>query len=133
MAWEVLVDQDESEMASTAGIQYQLQQDMSDPTAFTASTNPNVLYIHEAMKAPDCDKFIDSMGAKLKGHKDMGNFIPIPFANVPKGIKLIDMVWSMHQKRHIKSQETYKWKAHLNAHGSQQENGVHSWETYAPS
>ena len=30
------------------------------------------------------------------------------------------------------TQEVYKWKAQLNVHGGQQENGVHHWDTYAP-
>ena len=46
--------------------------------------------------------------------------------------KLIDMVWSMRRKQRIKTQEVYKWKAHLNVHGRQQEHGVHYWDTYAP-
>ena len=62
----------------------------------------------------------------------MGNYNPIPLEQVPKGTKLLDMVWSMRRKRRIKSQEVYKWKARLNVHGGQQEHGVHYWDTYAP-
>ena len=81
-----------------AETQYQLQQVMADPIGFAALANPNVLYIHEAMKAPDRDKFIDAMGIELKGHEDMGNFMPLPLKHIPIGTKLIDMVWSMHRK-----------------------------------
>ena len=52
--------------------------------------------------------------------------------NLPKGTKLIDMVWSMWCKRCINMQEVYKWKVRLNVHGGQQEHGVHYWDTYAP-
>ena len=38
----------------------------------------------------------------------------------------------MRHKRRITTQEVYKWKAHLNVHGGQQEHGVHYWDTYAP-
>ena len=98
LSQKVLMDQNESEKVPTAEMQYQLQQATAGLTAFTASANPDVLYIHEVMKVPDRDKFIDAMGAKLKGHKDMGNFVPIPLTHVPKVTKLIDMVWSMCRK-----------------------------------
>ena len=62
----------------------------------------------------------------------MGNYEPIPLNKVPKGTKLLDMVWSMQRKRRIKNQEVYKWKARLNVHGGQQVHGVHYWDTYAP-
>ena len=72
------------------------------------------------------------MGTELDGHEKMGNYKPVPLSQVPKGTKLIDMVWSMRRKRRIKTQEVYKWKARLNVHGGQQEHGVHYWDTYAP-
>ena len=84
------------------------------------------------MKAHDRDKFIEAVGIELDGHEKMGNYEPIPIRDVPKGTKLIDMVWSMRRKRCIKTQEVYKWKVRLNVHGGQQEHGVHYWDTYAP-
>ena len=84
------------------------------------------------MKAHDRDKFIKAVGIELDGHEKMGNYEPIPIRNLPKGTKLIDMVWSMRHKRCINTQEVYKWKAHLNVHGRQQEHGIHYWDTYAP-
>ena len=84
------------------------------------------------MKAPDRDKFIEAVGIELDGHERMGNYEPIPLSDLPKGTKLIDMVWSMRRKRGINTQEVYKWKARLNVHGGQQEHGVHYWDTYAP-
>ena len=84
------------------------------------------------MKAHNCDKFIEAVGIELDGHERMGNYEPILLDKVPKGTKLIDMVWSMRHKRRIKTQEVYKWKAHLNVHGGQQVHGVHYRDTYAP-
>ena len=84
------------------------------------------------MKAPDRVKFVEAFGTELDGHEKMGNYEPIPLSQVPKGTKLIDMVWSMRHKHRIKTQEVYKWKARLNVHGGQQEHGVHYWDTYAP-
>ena len=132
VAWEVLVDQDEREDVPTASSQYTIRKALEDPIAFAASCNPDILYWDQAMKAPDKDKFIEAVGVELDGHEKMGNYEPIPLRDIPKGTKLIDMVWSMRRKRRINTQEVYKWKARLNVHGGQQEHGVHYWDTYAP-
>ena len=132
VAWEVLVDQDEREDVPTASSQYALQKALEDPIAFAASSNPDILYWDQAMKAHDRDKFIEAVGVELDGHEKMGNYEPVPLSEIPKGAKLIDMVWSMRRKRRINTQEVYKWKARLNVHGGQQEHGIHYWDTYAP-
>ena len=51
---------------------------------------------------------------------------------VPKGHKIMPSVWSMKRKRKIATREIYKWKARLNIDGSNQEEGVNFWETFAP-
>ena len=132
MAWEVLVDQDEREDMSTVSTQDAVQKALEDPIAFAALCNPNILYWDQVMKVHDRDKFIEAVGIELDGHEKMGNYKPIPMCNLPKGTNLIDMVWSIRCKQRINTQEVYKWKAHLNVHGGQQEHGVHYWDTYAP-
>ena len=132
VAWEVLLDQDNREDVPTAESQYAIQKAMENPMAFAATTNPDILYWDQAMKAPDRDKFIEAVRIELDGHEKMGNYEPIPLSEVPTGTKLLDMVWSMRLKRKIKTQEVYKWKAQLNVHGGQQVHGVHYWDTYAP-
>ena len=132
VAWEVLIDQDEQEAHPTAATQFATQKALEDPIAFAATNNPDILYWDQAMKAHDRDKFLEAVKVELDGHEKMGNYEPVPLEKVPKGTKLLDMVWSMRRKRRIKSQEVYKWKARLNVHGGQQEHGVHYWDTYAP-
>ena len=100
--------------------------------AFVATTNPDILYWDQAMKAPDRDKFIEAVRIELDGQEKMGNYKPVPLNEVPAGTRLLGTVWSMQQKRKIKTQEVYKWKARLNMHGGQQVHGVHYWDTYAP-
>ena len=131
VAWQGLVDQDEREDVLTASSQYAIQKALEDPIAFTASCNPDILYWDQAMKAPDKDKFIEVVGIELDCQEKMGNYKPVPLRDIPKGTKLIDMVWSMRHKRRINIQEVYKWKACLNVHGGQQEHSVHYWDTYA--
>ena len=132
VAWEVLLDQDEQEQVPTAASQYKIQKALENPLAFAASDNPDILYWDQAMKAHDRAKFVEAVGTELDRHEKMGNYEPVPLTQVPKGTKLIDMVWSMRRERRIKTQEVYKWKARLNVHGGQQEHGVHYWDTYAP-
>ena len=132
VAWEVLVNQDEREDIPTASTQYAIQKALEDPIAFAASSNPDILYWDQAMKAHDRDKFIEAVRVELDGHEKMGNYEPIQLREIPIGTKLIDMVWSMRRKRCINTQEVYKWKARLNVHGGQQEHGIHYWDTYAP-
>ena len=132
VAWEVLVDQDDTEDVPTASSQYAIQKALEDPIAFAASSNPDILYWDQVMKAHDRDKFIEAVGVELDGHEEMGNYKPVPLRDIPKGTKLINMVWSMRCRRCINTQEVYKWKARLNVHGGQQEHGVHYWDTYAP-
>ena len=132
VAWEVLLDQDEHDQVLTAASQYKIHKTLENPLAFTATDNPDILYWDQAMKAPDKAKFVEAVATELDGHEKMGNYEPVPLSQVPKGTKLIDMVWSMRRKRRIKTQEVYKWKARLNVHGGQQEHGVHYWDTYAP-
>ena len=105
VAWEVLVDQDEREDVPTASSQHAIQKALEDPIAFAASSNPDILYWGQAMKAHDRDKFIEAVGVELDGHEKMGNYEPIPLREIPKGTKLIDMVWSMRRKRRINTQE----------------------------
>ena len=132
VAWELLLDQDEQEDNPTATSQFATQKPLEDPMAYAATDNPDILYWDQVMKAHDRDKFIEAIGIELDGHERMGNYEPVPIDKVPNGTKLLDMVWSMRCKRHIKTQEVYKWKACLNVHGGQQEHGVHYWDTYAP-
>ena len=133
VAWELLIDQDEQEDRPTAATQFTTQRALEDPIAYAATDNPDILYWDQGMKAHDQDKFIEAIGVELDGHERMGNYETIPIDQFPNGTKLLDMVWSMRRKRRIKTQEVYKWKVCLNVHGSQQEHGVHYWDTYAPA
>ena len=99
VAWEVLLDQDEREDVPTAESQYAIQKSMENPMAFAATTNPDILYWDQAMRAPDRDKFIEAVHHELDGHEKMGNYEPVPLNEVPAGTKLLDMVWSMRRKR----------------------------------
>ncbi|KAL7580903.1 hypothetical protein ACA910_001170 [Epithemia clementina (nom. ined.)] len=132
VAWEVLVDQDDSKDIPTASQQFQLQESMADPLAFATSSDPDVMYLHEALRAPDRRQFLEAMDVEIQSHVKGKHWIVVPRTEVPKGIRILDAVWSMRRKHRLDTQEIYKWKAQLNVHGGQQEQGVNYWETYAP-
>ena len=71
------MDQDEKDKFPSAISQHELQKKMDHPLAFAATTNPDILYVHEAMKAPDRQEVIDAMEAGLSQHETRGNFVPV--------------------------------------------------------
>jgi len=101
-------------------------------SAYAASADPDVMYLHEALRAPDRAKFIEAMQKEIEGQVNNGNFSVIPRGEVPEGDRVLPAVWAMRRKRRISTQEVYKWKARLNIDGSKQVYGEDYWETYAP-
>ena len=132
VAWEILVDQDEQETIPTAKEQYELKVQLAEPIVYAASSDQDILYLHEAMKGPDRAQFMKTMEREIKGHEEGNHWILVPMHQVPKGTEVLDAVLSMHRKRRIELQEIYKWKARLNVHGRQQVHGIKYWDTYTP-
>jgi hypothetical protein len=112
---------------------HEIQEAMSDPIAFATTSNPDTMYLHEALRAPDCEQFIEAMQKEVKDHEDLKHLEMISKSEVPEGTTILPAVWSMKRKHRISTQEVYKWKAHLNVHGSKQIKNVHYWETYSQS
>ena len=111
---------------------YKIQEQMENPIAFVASSNPDVMYMDQAMREPDRPEFEKAMIKEVTTHTDNGNWIIVQKSKVPNGTKILPAVWAMRRKRRITTGEVYKWKARLNVHGGKQEFGVNYWETYAP-
>ena len=111
---------------------YDLQKGMMNPIAFAASMNNDTMYLGDALKAPDSDKFRAAMRDEIDAHTNHGHWKVVSKTTVPKGTRILDAVWSMKRKRRLDTQEVYKHKARLTVHGGQQQHGVNFWETYAP-
>jgi hypothetical protein len=56
----------------------------------------------------------------------------MPHATIDKKNKPLQAMWAMKRKRIPGTGAISKYKARLNAHGGQQEEGVNYWDTYAP-
>ena len=111
---------------------YIMQDQMCDPIAFKASSDPDTMYYHQAMTAPDRQHFLSAIVKEVNDHITNNHWALIPREEVPEGTKILDSIWAMKRKRDIKTREVYKHKARLNIHGGQQEYGVHYTETYSP-
>ncbi len=108
------------------------ESDFTNPVAYAASTDPDVMYFHEILREPDKQEFLNSMQKEIDGHNENKNWELVPRSQVPSHIKVLPSVWAMRRKRRLSDGTIYKWKARINVDGSKQTYGVDYWETYAP-
>ncbi len=73
------------------------------------SSDPDTMYHHQAMREPDRNKL-----------------------EMPSGVTLPSSVWQMKRKRKPSTGEISKYKARLKANGTEEVQGVHYKEIYAP-
>jgi Reverse transcriptase (RNA-dependent DNA polymerase) len=106
--------------------------DMMSPLAFGATNDPDVLYFHEAMQAPDKENFLLAMQEEIDGQTRNGNWIVVHKDTLPEGVRILPAVWAMRRKRKVLDVTIYKWKARLHVDGGKQVYGLDYWETYAP-
>jgi hypothetical protein len=72
---------------------------------YAASTDPDVLYMHEAMKAADKAQFVKAMEDEVRAHTENGHWKIIKRTEVPSGTKVLPAVWAMRRKRRTETQE----------------------------
>ena len=102
------------------------------PISYKAAADPDTMYMHEAMRESDRDKFIEAMEKEVRDQFDNRNFTIVHKDEVPKGKIVLPAVWQMKRKRDIRTRKIKKYKARLNIDGSRMQKGVHYDETYAP-
>ena len=111
--------------------QHELQS-MDPLFAFKAKADPDTLYLHEALKQPDRERFIDSMQLEIEQQVQIGLYTIIKKDEVPKGSTILPAVWQLRRKRDIRTGEIKKYKARCNIDGSRMKYGEHYEQTYAP-
>jgi hypothetical protein len=99
---------------------------------YKAHSDPDTMYWHQAMKAPDRHKFINAAIKEVQDHTQNKLWEIIHRSQVPRGALVAPAVWSMKRKRRISTQEVYKWKARLAFDGSKQTKDINYWDTYSP-
>ena len=100
--------------------------------AFKSSSDPDTMYYHEGMKAPDREKFREAMQMEVDDHTKNGHLKIINQNELLTGVRVLPAVWSMRRKRKIATQQVYKWKASLTVDGSKQWCRVDYDQTYSP-
>jgi hypothetical protein len=110
-----------------------LLDEMKDPImAYKATSDPDTMYMHQAMQEPDKKQFVEAMKKEVRDQFENGNFTVMHKSKLPKGATVLPAVWQMKRKRDIKTQRVKKHKARLNIDGSRMKKGIHYDETYAP-
>ena len=106
---------------------------VDDPiTAYKASTDPDTMYMHQAMKEPDRKEFQEAMVKEVTDQLSNGNFSLIKIEEVPRGSTILPCVWQMKRKRDIQTRQIKKYKARLNVDGSRMKKGIHYDRVYSP-
>jgi hypothetical protein len=86
--------------------EYRIQDGMRYPVAFMSATDEeNMLYYDQAMKAPDKQNFFEAIVKEVNDHITSNHWVLIPRSQVPKGVRLLDYVWSMKRKRDINTRK----------------------------
>ena len=104
----------------------------NDIMAMKAKADPDTLYLHEAMREPDRDQFVEAMGKEIDSQVGMGVYEIIRKDKVPEGATVLPAVWQLRRKRDVRTGEIKKYKARCNIDGSRMIKGEHFEETYAP-
>ena len=71
----------------------------TDLIAFKASSDPDTMYHHQAMREPDRNKFLKAMQDECTAHYKEGTYKLIKKAEMPSGVPLLSSVWQMKRKR----------------------------------
>ena len=99
---------------------------------FKATSDPDTMYYHQAMKQKDKKEFIKAMEREMNENLENDNFELIHKDTVPSNATILPSVWQMRRKRHIKTGAIKKYKARINVDGSRMIHGKHYTFTYAP-
>ena len=121
----------EGELLSFAALTYKSTEECNPLLAYKA-VNPDILRLHEAMKAQDKREFKTAMEKEVNDQIANGNFTVIPRSEVPKGFRIFPGVWTLVRKRDIQTSEIKKYKACLAFDGSRMREGEDYDKTYAP-
>jgi hypothetical protein len=106
--------------------------DVDGLLAYKAKADPDTMYLHQALKEPDRDEFIQAMEKEVYQQVDKKVYSIIKRSEVPKGATILPAVWALRRKRDVVTGAIKKYKARLNIDGSRMIPGVHYDLTYAP-
>ena len=73
--------------------------DQNPLMVFKATTDPDTMCLHEAMREPDWKEFQKTMKKEVQDQMDNGNYSIIKQSKAPKGKIILPAVWQMKRKR----------------------------------
>ena len=97
-----------------------------------AISDPDTMYLHQVYKQQDWPQFQAAMQKEMEDQMANDNYSIILRSEIPQGHKVLPAIWSMKQKRDLRTGEVESWKARLNLDGSKMRKGIHYDETYSP-
>ena len=100
--------------------------------AYKATSDPDSMYLHQAMKEPDRANFLTAMLQEVIDQDKNENFMVVKRNQVPKDSTILPCFWQMQQKRDIITQKINKYIAWLNVDESRMKRGLHYDKVYAP-
>jgi len=122
----------QNEILACSSLIYDDYNMVDDLCAFKATSDPDTLYHHQAMKEDDSAHFKSAMVKEVQSQMDNNNFVIEKRCNVPKGATILPAVWQMKRKRDLMTGKVKKYKARLNIDGSRMRKGRDFELTYAP-
>jgi hypothetical protein len=63
--------------------------------AYKAKADPDTMYLHEALKEPDREKFIEAMEKEIAQQVQRGVYSIIKKSKVPQGATILPAVWAL--------------------------------------
>ena len=77
--------------------EYEIQEHMNDPIAFAAShhSDPDTMYVDQALKQPDRKQFIQAIKEEVSAHNNNGHWKVVKRSMVPDGMKVLPSLWAM--------------------------------------
>jgi hypothetical protein len=100
--------------------------------AYDATNNPDTLYHHKVMAAPDRQEFLKSMALKLQGQVEMGVHSLKRKSKLEPGAAILPAVWAHRRKCRQTTGKVYKYKSRLNIGGHKMVEGCDYDLTYTP-
>jgi hypothetical protein len=73
--------------------------DMPPLLAYKATADPDTLYLHEAMRQADRQKFLEAMTKEIEQQVSMGVYSILKRTQVPEGATILPAVWQLRRKR----------------------------------
>ena len=78
--------------------QYELQRKLDNHIVLVASTDLDTMFYHQVMSEPDQEHFQESAQKEINDHESNHHWKVISIEEVPKGMEVLEMVWSMKRK-----------------------------------